>query len=132
MPCVSLLHLISDTKNNTAIQNIYWHCLNTQLNYGLWIYFLLLHAKIKTVPKISQFSCFHYTSACFRTVSKPTWWILYHFQKRCVVKAIRYKNRAELFVLNGNKRPIRYELHNGVKSNRYNGNMVLVSGIRQM
>ena len=46
--------------------------------------------------------------------------------KRCVVKDVRYKNRAELFILNGNKRPIRYEFHNGVKSNRYNGNMVLV------
>ena len=42
------------------------------------------------------------------------------------MKAIRYKNRAELFVLNGNKRPIRYEFHNGVKPNRYNGNMVYI------
>ena len=31
------------------------------------------------------------------------------------MKAILYKNRAELFVLNGNKRPIRYEFQNGVK-----------------
>ena len=45
---------------------------------------------------------------------------------RCVVKTIRYENRAELSVLNGNKRPIYpYEFHNGVKPNRYNGNMVL-------
>ena len=49
----------------------------------------------------------------------------YFFQKRCVVKAIRYENRAELFVFNGNKRPIRYEFQNGVKANRYNGNIVL-------
>ena len=42
------------------------------------------------------------------------------------MKAIRYKNRAELFVLNGNKRSIRYEFHNGVKPNRYNRNMVLL------
>ena len=41
------------------------------------------------------------------------------------MKAIRYKNRAELFVLNGNKRPIRYEFHNGMKPNWYNGNMVI-------
>ena len=42
------------------------------------------------------------------------------------MKAIRYKSRAELFVLNGNKRPIRYEFHNGVKPNWYNGNMVFI------
>ena len=41
------------------------------------------------------------------------------------VKFIRYKNCAKLFVLNGNKRPIRYEFHNGINHNRYNGNMVL-------
>ena len=39
------------------------------------------------------------------------------------LKAIRYENRAELFVLKGNKRPIRYEFQNGVKPNRYNGNI---------
>ena len=49
---------------------------------------------------------------------------IYHFQKRRIVKAIQYKNCAELFVLNGNKRPIRYEFHNSVKPNRHNGNMV--------
>ena len=42
------------------------------------------------------------------------------------MKAIRYENRAELFVLNGNKEPIRYEFHNGVKPNQYNGSMVLI------
>ena len=41
------------------------------------------------------------------------------------MKAIRYKNRDELFVLNGNKRTIRYEFHNGMKPNRDNGNMVI-------
>ena len=51
-------------------------------------------------------------------------WYLYHFQKRCVVKAIRYENRTELFALNGNKRLIRYEFRNGVKPIRHNGNMV--------
>ena len=106
------------------IQNIHWSCLNVQLNYGLWIYFLFLHVKIKTVQKISQFSCFHYTSACFHTVVKPIQQILYHFQKSCVVKVIRCENHAKLFVLNGNKRPIPYEFHNGVKPNRYDGNMV--------
>ena len=40
------------------------------------------------------------------------------------MKPIRYENRAELFVLDGDTRPIRYEKHNGVKLNRYNGNMV--------
>ena len=40
------------------------------------------------------------------------------------MKPIRYKNRAELFVLDGNARPIRYENHNVVKPIRYNGNMV--------
>ena len=43
------------------------------------------------------------------------------------MKAIRYKNHTELFVLNGNKKPIRYEFYNGVKLNRYNGNMVYIS-----
>ena len=42
------------------------------------------------------------------------------------MKAIQYENRAELFVLNGNKRSIRYEFHNGAKPNPYNGNMVLL------
>ena len=42
------------------------------------------------------------------------------------MKAIRYENRAELFVLNGNKKSIRYEFHNVVKANQYNGNMVLI------
>ena len=40
------------------------------------------------------------------------------------MKAIRCKNRADLFVLNGNKKPIQYEYYkpyNGVKPNRYNG-----------
>ena len=68
--CVSLLHWISDMKNNTALQNIHWHCLNIQLNYRLQIYFLFLHVTIKTVSKISQFSCFHYTSPSFHAVSK--------------------------------------------------------------
>ena len=66
---VSLFYFQHQTlwKNNRAIQNIYWACLNVQLKYGLWIYFLFLLVKIKTVQKISQFSCFHYTSACFET-----------------------------------------------------------------
>ena len=51
------------------IQNIHWTCLNVQLNYGLRIYFLFLHVKIKTAQKISQFSCFHYTSA--HAIVKP-------------------------------------------------------------
>ena len=108
------------------IQNIHWSCLNVQLNYVLWIYFLFLHVKIKTVQKISQFSCFHYTSACFYAVVKPIRQISYHFQKRCLVKAIRHENRAELSALNGNKMPIRYEFHNGVKPIQYNGNMVYI------
>ena len=40
------------------------------------------------------------------------------------MKAIRYENCAELFAVNGNKGPIQYKFHNGVKPNRYNGNMV--------
>ena len=38
-------------KNNTALQNIHRNCLNIQLNYGLLIYFLFLHVKIKTLQK---------------------------------------------------------------------------------
>ena len=48
------------------------------------------------------------------------------FSKSLRLKAVRYKNRAELFVLNGNKRPIRYEFQNDVKSKQYNGNIVIV------
>ena len=33
-----------------------------------------------------------------------------------VSKPIRYKNRAELFVLDVNRRPIRYAFHNGTKT----------------
>ena len=120
-----ILLLSSILKKN--IQNINWSCLNVQLNYELWIYSLFLHVKIKTVQKISQFSYFHHTSACFHAVVKPIRQILYHFQKRCVVKTIRYENRAELFVFNGNKRPIRYKFHYGVKPNRYSGNMVYIN-----
>ena len=40
-----------------------------------------------------------------------------------MVKPIRYKDRAELFILDGNARPIGYGKHNGVIPNRYNGNM---------
>ena len=29
------------------------------------------------------------------------------------------------YLFNGNKKPIRYEFHNGIKPNRYNGNMAL-------
>ena len=46
------------------------------------------------------------------------------YQKHCIVKPVGYKNHAELFVLNGNKRPVPYEFQNGVKIFWYNGNMV--------
>ena len=42
-------------------------------------------------------------------------------------ESYRHKNRAELFALNGSKRPIRYEFQNGVKPNRYKGNIVSFS-----
>ena len=51
--------------------------------------------------------------------------IPYHFQKLCNVKPIRYENCVELFVLDGNTRPIHNEKHKGLKRIRYNGNMVL-------
>ena len=40
------------------------------------------------------------------------------------MKAIQCENRAELFVLNGNKRTIRYEFHNDAKHSQYHGNIV--------
>lgn len=39
-------------------------------------------------------------------------------------KPIQYKNRAELLVLNGSKRPIPYEFHNDMKPIRYDENVV--------
>lgn len=42
-------------------------------------------------------------------VMKPIRQIPYHFQKLCVVKPIRYENRVELFVLDGDKKHIRNE-----------------------
>ena len=36
------------------------------------------------------------------------------------------KGPIKIFVLNGNKRPIRYESQNGAKPSRYNGNMVKI------
>ena len=74
------------------------------LNYGLWTCFLFLHVKIKTENQSVQlfplyFGVFRRISAYFHYLR----WILYHFQKRCVVKAIRYENRSEFFVLYGNK-----------------------------
>ena len=46
-----------------------------------------LYVQIHTLQKISQLSCFHYVSACFHAVVKCIRQILYHFQKRWVVKA---------------------------------------------
>ena len=120
----------SDMKNDRALQNIPWICLNVHLNYGLLIYFLVLHVKITTVQKISQLTCVHYMSGCFHAILRSISQISYHFQKHCFVKAIQNKYRAELFVLNGRKKPIRYEFHNGVKRCRHNGNMVSVKFLK--
>ena len=95
-------------------QNIHWPCLNIQLSHGLWIYFLYSHAKIKTVHKISQFSCFHYNLANFHANVKPIQNILYIFYSTAL-KAIQYENLPKLFILNGNKRPIRYEFLKSMK-----------------
>ena len=48
-----ILFLIQNIQNN-FIQSIHWTCLNVQLNYGFWIYFLFLHVKMKTAQKISR------------------------------------------------------------------------------
>ena len=40
-------------KVNRALQNIHWNCLNVQSNFGICMYFLFLHVKIKTLQKIS-------------------------------------------------------------------------------
>ena len=117
---VFLFFNIRHFKKN--IQNIQWTCLNIQVNCGLRIYFLFLHIKIKTVQKISQFNCFHYTSVCFHAVVTPT--DRFYITFKCVVlwKLLDIKITRN-HSLNGNKRPIRYEFHNGVKPNRYNRNM---------
>ena len=86
---------------------------------GFWVCFLLLRVKIKALQKISRLRCWHCTLACFHDLVKPIWYILYQFQKHCVVKAIRYEISAELFILNGNKRSIRYEFHNSIEPNRH-------------
>ena len=49
------------------------------------------------------------------------------FLKVLCCEAIQYKNRAELFVVNRSKSPIRYKFHNSVKPKAYNENMVLIS-----
>ena len=85
-------------NDDRALPDTHWICLNVLLNYEVLIYFLLLLEKVKTAQKISQFSCFHYTSACFYPFVKPNPQILYHFQKHCYVKAIQYKNRTELLL----------------------------------
>ena len=84
------------------------------------IYFLFLLVKIKTVQKTCQFSCFHYTSTC-RCETYPKDFISISEGLHCENYSI-WKLRRN--VLNGNKRPIRYEFYNGVKSKRFNGNMV--------
>ena len=42
------------------------------------------------------------------------------------VKPIRYVNHAEFHFPSGNRRPIRYHFHSGVKAIRYSGNNVLI------
>ena len=109
-------------KNNKALQNFHWTCSNVQLNYGLRMYYLFLHVKIKTVQKVSQFSCFHVYFGVFSCRCR-----FYATFKSVALWKLSDKNRAKLFVLNGNKRLIRYEFHNVVKPNRCNGNMVQVT-----
>ena len=58
-------------NDDRALPDTHWICLNVLLNYEVLIYFLLLLEKVKTAQKISQFSCFHYTSACFYPFVKP-------------------------------------------------------------
>ena len=84
------------------------------------IYFLFLLVKIKTVQKTCQFSCFHYTSTC-RCETYPIDFISLSEGLHCESYSIWKLCRN---VLNGNKRPIRYELYNGLKSKRFNENMV--------
>ena len=98
-------------KVDAAMHKSYIYYLS---NYGLWIYFLFLHVKVKTVQKSVSLAVSIILGRVFmplwnlsqrfyiNAVVKPIPKILYHFQKRCVVKAIRYENRAKLFVLNGN------------------------------
>ena len=49
------------------------------------------------------------------------------FLKVLCCEAIQYKNRAELFVVNRSKSPIRYKFHNSVKPKVYNENMLLIT-----
>ena len=69
-----------------------------------------------SLRKLRRFSV--HISKSYRKVAaqKPIRYVLYHFQHRSVSKPIRYKNRAELFVLDVNRRPIRYAFHNGTKT----------------
>ena len=82
-------------------KSIYWTRSNVQLNYGLWIYFLFLHAKIKTAQKISQFILrrvlmllwnylidFISLSKVLRCESYPMW-------KSC--RIIRFKWKQEVY-----------------------------------
>ena len=65
-----LLFFFSTSHIEKNVRNIHWTCLNVQLYYVPWMYFLFLHIKIKTLQKIIQFSCFRYTSASFQAAVK--------------------------------------------------------------
>ena len=49
------------------------------------------------------------------------------FSKALLCESYSITNCTELFVFNGNERLTRYEFHNGVKPNGYNGNMVYIT-----
>ena len=61
----------------------------------------------------------HDVSIRKHSIMKPIQQTLYHIQRRCVVKPIRYEIRAELFNSDGNARPLRNKRHNAVKPKRY-------------
>ena len=69
------------------------------------------YAKQLLLTKSAELS----VSIRFHALLKPIRLILCHFQKGRVLKPIQYKNRAELFALNENQTPVRYEFQNDLK-----------------
>ena len=71
-------------------------------NHTELAYLLKANGNTKCYITLYAEFCFHhigqFLQRCKNLSDIMETWYLYHFQKRCFVKAIRYENRAELSV----------------------------------